>query len=148
MASLQGATRLAGRALPRVGGAGVGLALVGTDGVTSVVGTVVLVLSVMTSPTRWWRYVTTGERPLRPVRPEFAEHGGMDVVLQSAGPRPIEVLTALRQVSEPDFAAARALLERAPVTVVRRLSETSAGLVRKRLEAAGATVTVVPGRPD
>ena len=138
--------RAAARALPRVGGAGVGLALIGTDGVTSAIGTVVLVLSVMTSPARWWRYVATGERHQRPVRGEFAEPGDVDVVLQDAGPRPIEVLTALRQVSEPDFATAKALLEDAPVTVARRLSEDSAGRVRQRLEAAGASATLARGR--
>jgi ribosomal protein L7/L12 len=53
----------------------------------------------------------------------------------------------LREVVEPDFLRAKAMLESVPTTVARDLSAASAHRVKVRLEEAGAAVAVRRGAP-
>src|SRR5690242_282079 len=120
----------------------------GSGGVlATALGTGVLVLGVVIGPVRWARDMITGQRPLRPVAPEFTEPGDVEVVLSTRGPRPIETLMVLRQVVEPDFSRAKAMVESVPTTVAHGLSGASAHRVRLRLEKAGAAVVVRRGPP-
>ena len=53
-----------GRASPRIGGVVLGLALLSSErGVFILVGSAIFVLSVTTSPARWWHYILTGTKP-------------------------------------------------------------------------------------
>ena len=136
--------RALGRALPRIAGAGLGLALARVDaGVLSAAGIVVFVLSVMTNPARWWHYVLTGAKPEAPPAAEFSEAGVCSVELQNSGTRPVEVIRALREVTGAGFSDAKATVESAPATIAEGLSEDSAQRVRDRVERAGATAAVV-----
>ena len=139
--------RALGRALPRIAGAVLGLVLARADGgVLSAVGITVFVLSVMTNPARWWRYVLTGAKPEAPPAAEFSEAGMCSVELQDSGTRPFEVLKALREGTGVGFSDAKATIETVPATIAERLSEGSAQRVRDRVERAGATAAVVTRR--
>jgi large subunit ribosomal protein L7/L12 len=135
-----------GRAFPRVAGAAVGLTLERADGgVLSYLGIVVFVLSVLTNPARWWRYVRTGVKAEPLLAAEFAETGDCSVELQSPGGRPIDVIKALREVTGAGFADAKAKVQTVPSTIAEGLSEESAERVRDRMEHAGATTTTITG---
>ena len=135
------------RTLPRIGGVVLGLVLARADGgVLSAVGATILVLSVMTNPARWWRYVLTGAKPEAPPGAEFSETGVCSVELQNSGTRPFEVLKALREVTGVGFSDAKATIDTVPATIAERLSGGSAQRVRDRVERAGATATVVTRR--
>ena len=137
-----------GRAFPRVAGVVLGLALARSDGAAlSLVGVVVLVVSVMTNPTRWWRYVLTGATAESSVAAEFSEAGSCSVELRSPGARPIEVVKALREVTGAGLSDAMTTVDSAPAIIAERLSAASARRVRDRVELAGATAAVVTTDP-
>jgi ribosomal protein L7/L12 len=133
------------RALPQVAGVVIGLVMLSRGGLTTWLGgalLVITVLSVVLTPRAWVRYVRTGVRPLAQVAPELTEPGPHAVVLQDAGQRPVEVVAAVREVTGFGLADAKAVVDRAPSEVVAGLSESSASLVRDRLERAGARAEV------
>lgn len=135
------------RALPRILGGILGLALIGSGdsdlGVVGLVGVGIFVLSVMTNPRVWWRYVRTGVPAASTVPAQFTEPGPCSVELRNPGARRIEVIKGLREVTAAGFVDAKDAVESVPVIVARGLSAGSASRVRVRLESAGATVAVV-----
>ena len=134
------------RATPRVSGLVIGLALMrGADvGVWLYLGVTVFVVSLpLANPGVWWRYVRTGQEPS--LEPEYAEGGDFRVDLRSPGPRFIEVVKAIREVTGAGIVEAKSKVDTVPSTIVVGLSEASATRVRARLERAGATATVTEG---
>jgi ribosomal protein L7/L12 len=134
------------RAAPRVVGLLVGLALMrGADlGVWFYLGVAVFVGSLpLANPVAWWHYVRTGQGP--PLEAEYAEGGDFRVELRAPGPRAIEVVKAVREVTGAGLVEAKSKVDTTPSTVVAGLSEASAGRVRARLERAGANATVAEG---
>ncbi len=135
-----------GRALPRIGGAVLGLALLRSEWDAFIlVGSAIFVLSVLTNPARWWHYVFTGANPHPPPAAELSELGAWGVELHHSGARPLEVIKAIREVTWAAFPEAKAQVQSATATIVENLSEESAGRVRDRIERAGATASLVNG---
>jgi len=135
-----------GRAVPRMGGAALGLALWSSDtGAFTGVGGAIFVLSAMTNPVRWWHYVLTGARPRSTPASEFSKTGVWRVDLQDSGARPVEVIKAIRETTSVALPEITSMVESTPSTIVQTLSEASAGRVRDRLERAGATASIATG---
>jgi ribosomal protein L7/L12 len=133
-------------ATPRIIGLFVGLALMrGADvGVWFYLGIAVLVLSLpLANPGAWLRYVRTGREAS--VDRQYAEEGDLRVDLQASGPRTIEVVKAVREVTGCGLVDAKRTVDTAPSTIVGGLSEVSAARVRWRLEETGATASVSEG---
>jgi large subunit ribosomal protein L7/L12 len=63
-----------------------------------------------------------------------------EVVLKSAGDKKIEVIKAVREVAGLGLKEAKDLVEGAPKTVKEAVSKADAEEMKKKLEAAGATV--------
>ena len=136
------------RALPRLAVATVALVVARTcDSATSALGLCLFVLTVVTGPGRWLRYVMTGEPALAPVDPTLRHPGAFAVELHDAGDRPFDVVKAVREVTGLPASEASAVTAHVPATVAAELSQTSATQVRDHLTRAGATATIVqPGR--
>jgi len=66
------------------------------------------------------------------------------VVLQLPGDRPVLVIRQLRRITGADLAAAKAMVDAAPVVVAENLSQESAAEAAHLLQAAGARATVTP----
>ena len=64
------------------------------------------------------------------------------VVLQSVGEKKIEVIKAVRSVTDLGLKQAKDLVEAAPQTVKESVSKEEANDTKTKLEAAGATVEV------
>ena len=133
------------RATPQIAGLVLGAVMIPQGGTAGYVGggfVVLAVLSVVLTPAAWWAYVRTGVRPLAAIDQDLREPGSHTVVMQDGGPRQVEVIKAVREVTGFGLADAKAVVTGAPSEVVAGLSESSAGRVAERLEKAGATVTV------
>jgi large subunit ribosomal protein L7/L12 len=63
-----------------------------------------------------------------------------DVVLKATGDKKIEVIKAVREISGLGLKEAKDLVEGAPKTVKEAASKSDAEEMKKKLEAAGATV--------
>ncbi|MDR2738040.1 MAG: 50S ribosomal protein L7/L12 [Puniceicoccales bacterium] len=63
-----------------------------------------------------------------------------DVVLKVTGDKKIEVIKAVREISGLGLKEAKDLVEGAPKTVKEAVSKADAAEMKKKLEAAGATV--------
>ena len=134
--------RSLGRALPRTAGAALGLVLLRSDrGALVALGGAVLVLSLMTNPARWWRYVRTGSKA--DPRASSRAPGEFRVELTDPGPRPVEVVKALRKTTGVDLPGARAQVAGAPVTVTEGVSADTAREVAARLRLAGGAASVL-----
>lgn len=64
------------------------------------------------------------------------------VVLNSIGERKIEVIKAVREVTELGLKQAKDLVEAAPQVVKENISKEEANTMRQKLEAAGAVVEI------
>ncbi len=64
------------------------------------------------------------------------------VVLDSIGERKIEVIKAVREVTELGLKQAKDLVEAAPQVVKENISKEEANTMRQKLEAAGAVVEI------
>lgn len=64
------------------------------------------------------------------------------VVLNSIGERKIEVIKAVREVTELGLKQAKDLVEAAPQVVKENISKEEADTMRQKLEAAGAVVEI------
>jgi large subunit ribosomal protein L7/L12 len=64
------------------------------------------------------------------------------VVLKAIGEKKIEVIKAVREITELGLKQAKDLVEAAPQTVRENISKDEAATVKAKLEAAGATVEV------
>ena len=70
------------------------------------------------------------------------EQTEFDVELTEAGGKKINVIKAIREITQLGLADAKALVEAAPKVVKEAVSKEEAEEVRKKLEEAGAKVTV------
>lgn len=65
-----------------------------------------------------------------------------DVELTDAGAKKIDVIKAIREVTSLGLADAKAFVEAAPKMVKEAVSKAEAEDIKKKLEAAGAKVTI------
>jgi len=65
-----------------------------------------------------------------------------DVVIKDAGPKKIEVIKTVRQLTSLGLKEAKDLVDTAPQTVLSAVSKEAAADARSKLEAAGAGVEV------
>ena len=65
-----------------------------------------------------------------------------DVVLKEIGPKKIEVIKVVRQLTNLGLKEAKDLVESAPAPVQQAVSKDAAGDAKSKLEAAGAVVEV------
>jgi large subunit ribosomal protein L7/L12 len=72
--------------------------------------------------------------------PAAEEKTEFEVVLKLAGDKKIEVIKAVREVAGLGLKEAKDLVEGAPKTVKEAVSKADAEEIKKKLEAAGATV--------
>jgi large subunit ribosomal protein L7/L12 len=70
------------------------------------------------------------------------EQTEFDVILKEAGPNKINVIKAVRALTNLGLKEAKELVESAPKPVKSAVSKDDAAAARKELEAAGATVEV------
>ena len=70
------------------------------------------------------------------------EQTEFDVELTEAGGKKINVIKAIREITQLGLADAKALVEAAPKVVKEAVSKEEAEDIRKKLEEAGAKVTV------
>ncbi|MDR1891185.1 MAG: 50S ribosomal protein L7/L12 [Puniceicoccales bacterium] len=72
--------------------------------------------------------------------PVAEEKTDFDVVLKAMGDKKIEVIKVVREVTGLGLKEAKDFVEGAPKTVKEAVSKTEAEEIKKKLEAAGATV--------
>ena len=72
--------------------------------------------------------------------PAAEEKAEVTVVLKSVGDKKIEVIKAVREVTDLGLKQAKDLVEAAPQTVRENISPEEANTIKQKLEAAGATV--------
>ncbi len=70
------------------------------------------------------------------------EQTEFDVELSDAGGKKINVIKAIREITQLGLADAKALVEAAPKVVKEAISKEEAEEIKKKLEDAGAKVTV------
>jgi large subunit ribosomal protein L7/L12 len=70
------------------------------------------------------------------------EQTEFDVELTDAGGKKINVIKAIREITQLGLADAKALVEAAPKVVKEAVSKEEADDIKKKLEEAGAKVTV------
>jgi large subunit ribosomal protein L7/L12 len=70
------------------------------------------------------------------------EQTEFDVELTEAGGKKINVIKAIREITQLGLADAKALVEAAPKVVKEAVSKDAADEIKKKLEEAGAKVTV------
>ena len=73
-------------------------------------------------------------------RDEPPEQDELDVVLQAAGDKKIQVIKEVRALTKLGLKEAKDLVDGAPAVVLARVSPDDAGRAKALLEAAGATV--------
>lgn len=82
--------------------------------------------------------VAAAAGPAAPVE----EKTEFDVELTDAGAKKIDVIKAIREVTNLGLADAKAFVEAAPKMVKEAVAKTEAEDIKKKLEAAGAKVTI------
>jgi large subunit ribosomal protein L7/L12 len=75
-------------------------------------------------------------------RPETEEKTEFSVTLKSFGERKIEVIKAVREVTDLGLKQAKDLVEAAPQLVKESVPKEEAETIKQKLEAAGATVEI------
>jgi len=65
-----------------------------------------------------------------------------DVVLEEAGPEKIKVIKAVREITSLGLTEAKSFVESAPKTVKEGIPKDEADTVAKKLQEAGAKVTI------
>lgn len=76
-----------------------------------------------------------------PVEAE-AEQTEFDVILEAIGPKKIQVIKAVRELTSLGLKEAKALVEAFPTPVKEAIAKDEAETVKERLEAAGASVVI------
>jgi large subunit ribosomal protein L7/L12 len=71
-----------------------------------------------------------------------AEQTEFDVVLAEAGPEKIEVIKAVREITNLGLTEAKAFVESAPKAVKEGVTKDEAAAVKAKLEEAGAKVEI------
>ncbi|MFP5415408.1 MAG: 50S ribosomal protein L7/L12 [Actinomycetes bacterium] len=75
--------------------------------------------------------------------PEVEEESNeVDVILESAGEKKIQVIKEVRALTSLGLKEAKDLVEAAPKAVLEKVARDAAAKAKDQLEAAGATVTV------
>jgi large subunit ribosomal protein L7/L12 len=74
--------------------------------------------------------------------PEEEESDEVDVILEAAGDKKIQVIKEVRTLTSLGLKEAKDLVEAAPKPVLEKVNKDAATKAREALEAAGATVTV------
>lgn len=86
-----------------------------------------------------WAYGKTGRHP---IADEYGEPGNFELRLLGSGPRPIEVLKAVREISDLTFVEAKRRVDATPSVIAEGLSETSAEAGARRLSSAGGSAVI------
>jgi large subunit ribosomal protein L7/L12 len=73
---------------------------------------------------------------------EEEEKTEFNVILKEVGPKKIQVIKAVRQVTSLGLREAKEVVDGAPSTVLEAVSKTAAEDAKTKLEAEGATVEV------
>ena len=66
----------------------------------------------------------------------------VDVILESAGDKKIQVIKEVRALTSLGLKEAKDLVEAAPKAILEKVARDAAAKAKEQLEAAGATVTV------
>jgi large subunit ribosomal protein L7/L12 len=90
--------------------------------------------------------VATAAAPAAPsgdgAAPEEEESDEVDVILEAAGDKKIQVIKEVRTLTSLGLKEAKDLVEAAPKPVLEKVNKEAATKAREALEAAGAAVTV------
>jgi large subunit ribosomal protein L7/L12 len=70
------------------------------------------------------------------------EKTAFDVVLEDAGPNKIQVIKAVREVTDLGLKDAKALVDSAPKPVREGVSKEDADMIKQKLSDAGGVVTI------
>ena len=70
------------------------------------------------------------------------ESSEVDVILESAGEKKIQVIKEVRALTSLGLKEAKDLVEAAPKAVLEKVARDAAAKAKEQLEAAGATVTI------
>lgn len=70
------------------------------------------------------------------------ESSEVDVILESAGEKKIQVIKEVRALTSLGLKEAKDLVEAAPKPVLEKVARDAAAKAKEQLEAAGATVTI------
>jgi len=81
-----------------------------------------------------------GAAPMAAEAEPEEEQTEFDVVLKDFGPKKIEVIKTVRQVTSLGLKEAKELVESAPVNVIEAVSKEAAEDTKAKLESAGAVV--------
>ena len=73
---------------------------------------------------------------------EEEEASEVDVILESAGDKKIQVIKEVRALTSLGLKEAKDLVEAAPKPVLEKVARDAAAKAKEQLEAAGATVTI------
>ena len=73
---------------------------------------------------------------------EEEESSEVDVILESAGEKKIQVIKEVRALTSLGLKEAKDLVEAAPKAVLEKVARDAAAKAKEQLEAAGATVTI------
>jgi large subunit ribosomal protein L7/L12 len=73
---------------------------------------------------------------------EEEESDEVDVILEAAGDKKIQVIKEVRTLTSLGLKEAKELVEAAPKAVLEKVNKEAAGKAKEALEGAGATVTV------
>ena len=74
--------------------------------------------------------------------PEEEESDEVDLILEAAGEKKIQVIKEVRTLTSLGLKEAKDLVEAAPKPVLEKVNKEAASKAQEALEAAGATVTV------
>ena len=74
--------------------------------------------------------------------PAEEESDEVDVILEAAGDKKIQVIKEVRSLTSLGLKEAKELVEAAPKSVLEKVTKDAAAKAREALEGAGATVTV------
>jgi large subunit ribosomal protein L7/L12 len=74
--------------------------------------------------------------------PAEEESDEVDVILEAAGDKKIQVIKEVRSLTSLGLKEAKELVEAAPKAVLEKVTKDAAAKAREALEGAGATVTV------
>lgn len=77
-----------------------------------------------------------------PAKPEVEEKSTFDVILESAGPNKINVIKAVRAVTNLGLKEAKAVVDEAPKAIKEGVLKEEAEKIRQELETAGAKVVL------
>jgi large subunit ribosomal protein L7/L12 len=65
-----------------------------------------------------------------------------DVVLKSVGPKKIQVIKAIREITELNLKEAKAIADAAPKVVKAKLSKSESDSIKSKLEKLGAEISI------